>query len=147
MKIRRITPLDLEQVYEVEVSSFKYPYSKLLLLSWIILHSDTSVVAIEDGRVVGYCLSALERKGNTVRGHILSIAVLPEYRGRGIGKRMMSEVERILKEKGAEYVYLEVEEDNLVARRLYESLGYKEAGKIERYYPWGANAVIMVKKL
>ena len=137
----------MEQVYEVEVSSFKYPYSKLLLLSWIILHSDTSVVAIEDGRVVGYCLSALERKGNTIRGHILSIAVLPEYRGRGIGKRMMSEVERILKEKGAEYVYLEVEEDNLVARRLYESLGYKEAGKIERYYPWGANAVIMVKKL
>ncbi len=147
MRIRPLTFLDLEQIYEVEVSSFEFPYSKLTLLGWTILHSDTSVVAVEDGKVVGYCIAALEKKGNTLRGHILSVAVRPEYRGKGIGKRMLMEVENILKKKGAEYVYLEVEENNVAARRLYESLGYKEAGKIERYYPWGANAIVMVKRL
>ncbi len=147
MRIRPLTVLDIEQIYEVEVSSFKYPYSKLILLSWTILHSDTSVVAIEDGRIVGYCISALEKRGETLRGHILSIAVMPEYRGRGIGKRLLSSCETLLRKRGARYVYLEVEEDNLVAKRLYEKMGYKVAGRIEKYYPWGASALIMVKKL
>ncbi len=56
--------------------------------------------------------------------NIHDLAVLPEYRGRGIGRALMEAVAKSAAEMDCCTVTLEVFEDNLPARRLYESLGY-----------------------
>lgn len=56
--------------------------------------------------------------------NIHDLAVLPEFRGRGVGRRLLEAVERRAADLGCCKVTLEVREDNDRARRLYRSLGY-----------------------
>ena len=56
--------------------------------------------------------------------NIHDIYVRPEYRGSGIGRKLLKEVERIGKKKGAAKLTLEVREDNFTAKNLYQQEGY-----------------------
>ncbi len=81
-------------------------------------------------------------------GHLVSIAVLEEYRRRGIGSRLLEKSIRISKEiYDAESMYLEVRITNKPAIRLYEKYGFRKARIIKRYYMDGEDAYVMVKRL
>lgn len=85
----------------------------------------------------------IEFKGNSPAGYFLGavsfeeaelyrVAVLPEYRRSGIGKRLMERfMESVFK---AERVFLEVRESNEAAIRLYESCGFEVCGRRKKYY-------------
>lgn len=66
--------------------------------------------------------------------HVTTIAVHPDYRGRGIGELMLSSLLGISYEIGARMVTLEVRVSNSVAQNLYRKYGFKEAGVRKRYY-------------
>ncbi|NPA85344.1 MAG: ribosomal protein S18-alanine N-acetyltransferase [Crenarchaeota archaeon] len=144
VKLRNPTFVDARQIYEIERRSFEHPHPFLVILSEVTLHSDTSLVAEVGGRVVGYALAAKE-VGRKL--HLLNLAVHPDYRRMGIGKLLLQSLEKLAKRKGLKEIYLEVEEDNEVAKSLYKKLGYVEKGRIKEYYPWGKNAIVMVKKI
>jgi len=57
--------------------------------------------------------------------YISNIATYPQYRGRGVGKRLMLEAEREAKMVGAEGIVLDVEEENIGAIKFYKGLGYE----------------------
>jgi len=59
------------------------------------------------------------------RAYVYSFRVKPAYRGRGIGTRLMHTIETDLRQRGFARVTLNVAKDNLLARRLYERLGYR----------------------
>jgi ribosomal protein S18 acetylase RimI-like enzyme len=59
--------------------------------------------------------------------NIHDFAVVPEYRGQGIGQALMNVVERGARERGCVKVTLEVSENNSRARRLYEAAGFSQA--------------------
>jgi ribosomal protein S18 acetylase RimI-like enzyme len=59
----------------------------------------------------------------------LGVAVHPQHQGRGYGRAMMRWLEEQARHRGAQRIRLRVHADNLAARRLYESLGYAEAGE------------------
>jgi ribosomal protein S18 acetylase RimI-like enzyme len=59
--------------------------------------------------------------------NIHDLAVLPEYRGRGIGRMLLDEVARKAKVLGCCKVTLEVQENNVKARRVYEMAGFSQA--------------------
>jgi len=81
-------------------------------------------------------------------GHLVSIAVLEEYRGRGIGSRLLGETIRVMKEVyNVESIYLEVRVSNLVAMRLYEKYGFVKVRRIRGYYMDGEDAYVMVLRL
>lgn len=65
---------------------------------------------------------------------ILSIGVLDEFQGRGLGHIMMDGVVRAAKNAGAGRVFLEVAKDNRPAHRLYSKLGFAEVGQRDDYY-------------
>ena len=65
---------------------------------------------------------------------ILSIAVAKEMRRRGAGSAIMRAAASTCRERGISAVFLEVAEDNGAARGLYESCGFKLAGKRKDYY-------------
>lgn len=66
--------------------------------------------------------------------HVTTIAVHPDYRGRGVGELMLSTLIRIAGEVGARMVTLEVRVSNSVAQSLYRKYGFREAGVRRRYY-------------
>ncbi|MGE3618662.1 MAG: ribosomal protein S18-alanine N-acetyltransferase, partial [Gemmatimonadales bacterium] len=65
---------------------------------------------------------------------ILSVAVLPEARRRGIGARLLEETLGGLEARGVRAVFLEVRESNEAARRLYEDFGFRPVGIRADYY-------------
>lgn len=66
---------------------------------------------------------------------ILTLAVRPGARRRGIGARLVETAARRAATSGATRVFLEVAEDNVPARGLYGRLGFEAAGRRPRYYP------------
>ncbi len=73
--------------------------------------------------------------------YISNMAVLPEYRGKGIARKAMEFV--LEKVKGAPRIWLVVHPENEVALHLYESLGFVEEERIENYYGDGEPRVEM----
>lgn len=77
-------------------------------------------------------------------GDVQTIALTPETRGAGQGRRLMVALLAEAAERGAREVFLEVRADNPVARALYLSLGFAEIGVRPRYYqPDGVDAIVM----
>ena len=62
------------------------------------------------------------------------LGVLPEYWGRGFGKELLDFAEHLSKANGQKALRLDVMEENLPARRLYEQAGFKEIETIKMYY-------------
>lgn len=65
---------------------------------------------------------------------ILSIAVASDYRGRGHSRQLLQTHLGHLAGRGVKTVFLEVEENNLAARALYDRFGFQLVGRRERYY-------------
>lgn len=77
---------------------------------------------------------------------ILSIAVATGHRGRGLAGELLTLHMRRLAGIGTRAIFLEVEEGNTPARRLYATAGFHEVGRREGYYrgPGGAAAAALV---
>ena len=103
--------------------------------------ADLCLVCEEDGRVVGAVWTRIMND----YGHVdddtpsFAISLYKEYRGRGIGTRMMNEMLALLKEKGYKQASLAVQKANY-AVRMYEKVGFKTVGENEEEY-------IMVREL
>lgn len=75
---------------------------------------------------------------------IATIGVLPEYRGRGIGRALLQACEQRLT---TPHVRLNVRISNQAAIQLYQTSGYQRAGIWPAYYQDGEDALIMEKEL
>ncbi len=94
-----------------------------------------------DGLIPGFILFELNVVDSFA--HLLKILVNPEKRGLKIGKNLLNEAIRVLNERGITQFFLEVEEENSVARNLYESVGFKVIHKKKQFYSNGGTAIIM----
>jgi len=74
---------------------------------------------------------------------IATVAVLPEFRGRGIGAALLQACEAHISVKR---IRLCVRPSNDVAIRLYERFGYNRVGEWTKYYQDGESALVMEKK-
>lgn len=142
-RLRDMTVDDLAEVHEVERLSFPTPWSTNAFLRELTenIYADYIVAAVK-GRVIGYA-------GMWVvidEAHVTNIAVHPEYRGRGIGEQLLSELFVRAKARGARRMTLEVRPSNAVARHLYEKHGFVARGLRKGYYSdTGEDAIIMWK--
>ena len=79
------------------------------------------------------------------------LATFPEFRGQGLGTRLLERAENRAREAGARNVSLIVESENPGALRLYQRLGYQEQGRETLVKipgePHGGDWVLMVKRL
>ena len=111
------------------------------------------LVAEMDGRVVGYIMCRVEYDNLYIKpgvvgrkGHIVSLAVLPETRRRGIATELMRRaMEAMKKHYGADEYYLEVRVSNEPAIRLYKKLGFKAVKVLTHYYGDGEDAYLMAR--
>jgi ribosomal-protein-alanine N-acetyltransferase len=101
------------------------------------LLADRSVIAhrcMQRLRLTGFILSRMAAD----EAEILSVAVDTGRQGSGIGRRLLEFHLGRLAARGTKTVFLEVDEGNRPARRLYERAGFREVGRREAYYS-GAN--------
>ena len=129
--IRPMERADVNRVHEIECTCFRSPWSKLALMGE--LRNDVAhylVMVAEDGVICGY-------GGMWVlfeESHVTNVAIMPEYRGKGRGKRLMLAMMRHAVKRGAEKMTLEVRESNTVAQNLYAGLGFEQNGFRPGYY-------------
>jgi ribosomal-protein-alanine N-acetyltransferase len=74
---------------------------------------------------------------------ILTLAVHPDARRRGIARMLLEAAVAGAAAMGAAAMFLEVSEINHAARSLYETSGFHPAGRRRRYYPDGSDALVM----
>ena len=114
----------------------------------MLTERNTLVHRLKVGRkLVGFAVSRMAAD----EAEILSIAVAAGYRGRGLSRNLLLTHLGHLAGRGVRKIFLEVEENNQPARRLYERAGFSVAGRRERYYqqPGGEqlNALLMRRDL
>lgn len=78
---------------------------------------------------------------------ILTLAVVPAARRRGLGAALLAAAMAAARARGAEAMFLEVAEGNAAARALYRSFGFAEVGRRRRYYPDGSDALVLRRGL
>lgn len=141
--IRGVEEADLPEVIRVEFWSFPYPFENEVLAILFVAWRRFFFVAECLGHVVGYVAGRAEGGW----GHVVSVGVMPRWRGKGLGKALMLAVEDAFARDGLVSAYLEVAVWNRPAIALYRRLGYVIAGVMRDYYPDGSDAYVMVKRL
>jgi ribosomal-protein-alanine N-acetyltransferase len=109
---------------------------------------NTLVHRLKIGRkTVGFAVSRM----GADEAEILSVAIDPAYRGRGLSRSLLMTHLGHLAGRGVRTIFLEVEENNQAARRLYERAGFVVVGRRERYYKQAngeqLNALLMRRDL
>jgi [ribosomal protein S18]-alanine N-acetyltransferase len=132
---------DIDDVQRVERASFAVPWPAYALRQEIETNRLARYLVLRaGGRVVGYAGIWLM----VDEAHITTFAILPEWRRRGLGGRLMVEVMRLASELGARVGTLEVRLSNVPAQRLYQRFGFRPVGLRPRYYSDNAeDALIM----
>ena len=138
--IHEMRPEDVFGVSELERICFSDPWSLESVKEGLVSSLDTWLVLKEGGGLLGYCIFRIIAG----EGELLRIAVHPEYRGRGLSKKLMDRLVENSRKKEVMSLSLEVRESNNKARNLYRSYGFKEETIRKNYYrDPQENAVIM----
>ena len=120
MIIRPMTEEDIQAAAVLEKENFSEPWSANSFLEEIRKDSSIYLVAYEEDTLVGVCglVTSLDE------GEVLNVSVNKLFRQRGIAYKMFSRLLEEGQNRGILHFTLEVREGNLVARTLYEKLGF-----------------------
>ncbi len=152
--LRRFHPSDLDRVMEINRITLPENYATYFFLDLHERFPETFIVAEENETIVGYIMCRIETGlpdfrsfGIPKKGHVISIAVLPEHQREGIGMALMKLAMEKMKTYRATECYLEVRISNEPAVNLYKKLGFKPSRTVRGYYADGEDAYIMTIKL
>jgi ribosomal-protein-alanine N-acetyltransferase len=123
-------PRDAATIAALHAASFRRGWSEqeveqLLVDRRVIAHR-----AVSGARLAGFIMSRLAAD----EAEILSVAVARDKRGRGIGRGLLALHLRRLAGLGVRAVFLEVDETNAPAIKLYDKAGFHEVGRRPHYY-------------
>ena len=131
VRIRRMTLPDVDGVHAIEAATFPKPWSRKDFVKEMTQNTCARyLVAVEDEKIIGFAGAWIVLD----EAHITNIAVLMEYRGRGIGRKLTQALLQYCANLGVVYATLEVRKSNAVAQTLYQSLGFEYVGVRKRYY-------------
>ncbi|MCS7120643.1 MAG: ribosomal protein S18-alanine N-acetyltransferase [Nitrososphaerota archaeon] len=155
--LRRFRPEDLDEVIHINRVCLPENYSESFFMDLYERFPETFIVAEGDGKIIGYVMCRIESNVSNItlrplsltkKGHIISIAVLPAYRRRGIGQALIKEALRaMIQYYKAKSCYLEVRVTNTSAVNLYKKMGFEIERVIRGYYSDGEDAYIMSENL
>jgi ribosomal-protein-alanine N-acetyltransferase len=144
VELRLMIAADLEAVTAIEQASYSVPWTEQTFRG-LVDRPDTDVLsALSGDEVVGFAVAW--SVGD--QAELGNVAVAKEWRGRGVGERLVREVVTRLGRRGVHEIFLEVRVSNRTARRLYERLGFVEIGRRRNYYARPSeDAIVMRKRL
>ena len=119
----------LDTIIKINEQCLPENYPRFFWNSVLSYNKSYQIVDNINNKIFGYCLCG--KGGKT----ILSFAMLPEYRNRGFGKKLLIHtVNKNIQSQTNKSIILHVRESNSIAQKLYFSVGFKIDKIIDKYY-------------
>lgn len=128
--LRLMEEADLDQVLEISSLSLKESWSKSAFLNELSNPLAKYMVSIVNDTIVGFA-------GVWIivdEGHITNIAVHPNFRGQGVGEKLVLSLINQASSWSINSFTLEVRDSNIIAQNLYKKLSFIEEGRRKNYY-------------
>jgi ribosomal-protein-alanine N-acetyltransferase len=122
LTIRRAQPADIPQIVAIESVAFVDPWDEKTIRESLALYPEAFFVARNNGYIAGFVAGGVEDTGEEIYGHIMNLAVAPDYRRRGIGQQLIRRLEQEYAILGASGIQLEVRVGNIGAQEFYAAL-------------------------
>jgi len=145
IKLRRFSLSDLEKVREIEKASFpnRDAYPNSLFEKYYKEYPEGFVVGESESEIVGYTIG--RPKDGQVE--IISLAVKPDFRHKGIGRKLTNFLIDHFQGKDIKEIFLCVRTKNKIGISFYQNLGFKILKTIKNYYRNGDNGYLMRKEI
>ena len=129
VRLRPMTEGDLAAVVGIERSVYPFPWTEGIFSDCLRVGYHCTVLEL-DFLLVGYGIVA----SGAGEAHLLNVCVREEFRNRGFGRALVAGLLQQAAGAGAEVIFLEVRPANTAAIRLYEAMGFQQAGFRAGYY-------------
>ena len=139
--IRFASESDALSIYNLEILNFSSPYSLDTIISDLKNNKVMTFVYEKLGRIVGY----ISIYYFLDEANLQKIVVTESERRKGVATELINYAIQFLKKNGISKFYLEVNEHNLIAIKVYEKLGFKKVSTRKNYY--GEDSAIIFEKL
>ena len=120
---------DLNKIYDLELESYDFPWTKEILRDCILYKYDSFVVFFNEN-LVGYVIAKITYPET----HILNLTVKKSFRKKGIGRSLIELIISETRLRNSENIILEVRVDNIQAQSLYKKLNFEIIGTRKDYY-------------
>jgi ribosomal-protein-alanine N-acetyltransferase len=153
-ELRKFTMNDLASVTHINQICLPENYTDFFFVDLYRRFPETFIVAEGSKEIMGYIMCRIEvglsnigLPGLVKKGHVVSVAVMPEHRRKGVGTALVTKAMESMRTYGAKQCYLEVRVSNEEAVRLYKKLGLEVTRTVHGYYADGEDAHVMSTKL
>ncbi len=143
IEIKKMTLNDFSQIENNLLSDFDDFWHPNLLKSEFMQKNKIYIVAKKNENIVGFAGCMI----NFAEMEIMNLVTKKSERGNGIGNLLLEKLIEIAKNNEIEEIFLEVNQTNEIARKLYEKAEFLESGRRKNYYGQNQDAIIMVKKI
>ena len=126
-----LLPENLAAVLAIERRAYAFPWTEAIFLDCLKAGYCGWTVRDEEDVLLGYALMSMA----VGEAHVLNVCVDPAYHRRGLGRLLMRHLLDVASRNGMTTMLLEVRKSNVVALRLYRSLGFVRIGLRRGYYP------------
>ena len=140
MTVREMQLDDLSEVMIIENENFSVPWTEMGFFTFLLRDDTLFLVAEEDGNILGYMgiMMVLDE------GEITNVSVAQHARRRGVGRALVGEMIRQMRNKGIVTLHLEVRKSNAAAIALYSSFGFVQDGERKMYYEEPAEDAVLM---
>lgn len=140
MTVREMQLDDLSDILLIENENFSVPWTENGFFSFLMRNDTLFLVAEEKGEILGYMgiMMVLDE------GEITNVSVAKDARRRGIGRTLVTEMIRRMREKDILTLHLEVRKSNNAAIALYRSMGFAKDGERRLYYEAPAEDAVLM---
>jgi ribosomal-protein-alanine N-acetyltransferase len=153
-KLHKFVPDDLQSVMQINRVCLPENYTDFFFMDLYQRFPETFIAAEENGEIAGYIMCRIEVGlsnygfGGLIRkGHVVSIAVLPQYRRKGVAQAVITRALEGMQYYKAKQCFLEVRVTNEAGILLYKKLGFEVTRTLNGYYSDGEDAYVMTKRL
>lgn len=147
LTVRPMESADIDQVYQIELSAHRAPWSKGILSDCVLVGYDCRVLEKAENntkQLAGYIIC--RRSFNIC--HILNLCISPTFQNQGLGKFFLKNILDSLEGSIIKSIILEVRPSNKIAIALYEAFGFTHDSIKSGYYKdiAGEEDAILLKK-
>ena len=142
MEIIKLASEHSAAIAALEEICFSTPWSENAILHEVTNPISYWLVAVENGQVLGYVGSQY----GYGEADMMNLAVVPDFRNRGIGQQLVTELISHLDDLDVKSLTLEVRQSNAAAINLYEKMGFQQVGLRPNYYQKPKEAALILRK-
>lgn len=128
--IRWMIRADMPAVRAIECQSFEYPWTEPDFIRCLRQRNVIGMVAEYGERIVGFMIYELHKN----RLHLLNLAVAPDFRRSGVGRRMVNKLVSKLSRGRRNRIMLEIRETNLGAQLFFRELGFQAVSVLRDFF-------------